>query len=154
MSIRKLLYEYPSYVQAIQNYRQQILVTTGERTYPNMIGNYELETPPNHTNELNSTTENHAIRNIINQAKEIEKIQKDLREYERVVRAISIALNKLKETDRQIIELRYFKKPKTPWLEIENKLYISERHARRLEHRALKDLEIELRHIRVIKSRG
>lgn len=102
MSVKRLLYEYPSYLQAMNNIRQQILVTTGERSYPNMIGNYSIE-PINNTNEFHSTTETHAIRNIVNQAKQIEKLQKDLKEYERVVYTINQAMNNLKAKYREVI---------------------------------------------------
>jgi len=152
MSTKQLLYNYPSYVQAIHNYRQQILVATGERTYPSGISNYSIE-PPSVTNEFHSTTETHAIRNIINQAREIDKIQRDLREYERVVRAINLALVKLREIDRKLIELRYFEKPKLSWVDVAERLEISDRHAKRLEKRVISNLEIELRHVRIIKSR-
>lgn len=148
MSTKTLLYRYPSYLQAINNIRQQILVTTGERTYPAAISNYSMEEPNYNTNEFHSTTETHAIRNIINQAKEIEKLQRDLKEYQRIVQAITKALENLRENESNIIQLRYFRK--LTWTEIEEESGYSERHARRIAEMVLKDLDIELKHIKPI----
>lgn len=147
MSTKQLLYNYPRYLRAMNNIRQQILVATGERTYPSGISNYSIE-PPNYTNEFHSTTEEHAIRNIISQQREINELQKELRQHEIIVQAIRVSLEDLRDTERSLIELRYFKK--MPWSIVASKLYISEGHAKKLNGMILEDLSKELKYIRVI----
>lgn len=151
MSTKKILYDYPSYVQAIENIRMQIFVTSERRSFPSGVSKHSFEPPNYNTNEFHSTTETYAIRNILSQAKDIDNLQRELKEYERVVNAIDIALTKLRKTDRIIIQMRYFLKPKPSWQEVAEKIYITDRHARRLENRAIQNLDIELRHIRLIR---
>jgi len=146
--IKTLLYNYPRYVRAIDNIKQQILVTTGERTYPNMISNYSHERQDYNTNEYHSTTETHAIRNIESQIKAISDLYIELKALEQVVQAIKLSLEDLREQESRIIELRYFKK--YPWSKVAEEAFISEAHAKLLNSMILADLNKELKYIRLI----
>lgn len=149
MSTQLLLYQYPRYKQSIQNIREQILSRDGviDRVYPSGISNYDLETPPNYSNEFHSTTETYAIKNIKLEESKIKELEHVLNDYVRVTKAIEKALDKLRAEERRLIELKYFEK-KT-FEDIDEEIPIST--AKRWHKKIMPDLDIELRYVKALK---
>ena len=101
----------------------------------------------NSTNEFSSTTETYAIHNILRQQKEIKRLQAELKEYIRITNAITKALNNLNPKYKDVILLRYFEK--MTWDQID--AIIPDSTARRWNGKALEQLAIELKNVRMVR---
>ena len=81
---------------------------------------YEEKSAP--TNAFNSSVENEVIRRDEKVMQYIKRLEKDKYLHQTRREKIKLALEALSAEDRQLIELRYFSKPRKSWTEVGYKL--------------------------------
>ena len=99
---------------------------------------YEEKTGP--TNKFNSDVENEVIRRDKIITPEIEKLELEKNKRNMISGIIDNFLMTLDEYQKQIIELRYFTKPKTSWVSIAQKLNKSEPQCQRDKNQLIDQL--------------